>query len=158
EVVIWPTGRKIGPDESEHAAPAHRAHLVDLTFRQLPNVEVDLSDLDDGTSTAPADLEQRYASRGQVWHVVADEFVTGAQVGRCGIPTQWTDGAALWSRSRFVILHPTGSTPAAADLPPHHLLVAADGHVPTAELRARVYHGQPIDQLVSPEVAGYIRR
>jgi nicotinate (nicotinamide) nucleotide adenylyltransferase len=158
EVVIWPTGRPPGRDQAEHASSSHRAHMVDLLFRRLPHVQVDLTDLDDATFMHPIDMEQRYASRGQVWHVVSDEFVTAGHAGRCVIQTQWTDGAALWSRSRFVVLHPPGSVPLPADLPPHHLLLAAAGHVPTAELRARVYHGEPIDQLVSPEVAAYIRR
>jgi NAD kinase len=57
-----------------------------------------------------------------------------------------------------VILHPPGQPPVAADLPPHHLLITAPAHVPTEQLRARVYHGEPIDELIPPEVAGYIRR
>jgi nicotinate (nicotinamide) nucleotide adenylyltransferase len=158
EVVIWPTGRPPGRNEAEHASSVHRAHMVDLTFRRLANVQVDPTDLDDGTFTNPCDMEHRYASHGQVWHVIADDFIAGSQAGRCIIQSQWTDGASLWARSRFVVLHPPGAIPAVSDLPSHHLLLAADRHVPTADLRGRVYRGEPIDGLVSPAVAGYIRR
>jgi NAD kinase len=48
--------------------------------------------------------------------------------------------------------------PETKDLPPQHQLLPVDGHVPSAELRDRVYHGESIDQWVTPEVSAYIQR
>ena len=43
----------------------------------------------------------RQAFRGEVWHVVSDEFVTGGHAGESVVQTRWEDGPALWAASRF---------------------------------------------------------
>jgi NAD kinase len=158
EVVICPAGPRDGGREREHAPSADRAALVDLNFHDLPGVTVDLGDLDDCCSSDSAELEQRYKSGAEVWHVVSDEMVRNGCDGCSLIHQRWVRGSELWQQSGFVILHPSDQTPAETDLPPRHKLLAIDGHVPSAELRDRVYHGQSIDECVTPEVAAYIRR
>lgn len=158
EVIVCPPGPRDGRREREHATSMHRAALVDINFQELPAVTVDLSDLDDGRSSTPRDLETRYRDHAEVWHVVSDEMVRGGCDGCSTIHQRWEQGAELWQQSRFIVLHPSKQLPDAKDLPPHNLLLALDGHVPSAELRDRVYHGQSIDEWVTPEVSAYIRR
>ena len=158
EVIICPPGPRDGRREREHAQSMHRAALVDLNFRDLPGVTVDLYDLDHGRSSTSFDLEARYRSSSEVWHVVSDEMVVNGRQGQALIQQRWDQGVETWQRSRFIVLHPSDRQPAREDLPPHSELLAVDGHVPSAELRDRVYHGESIDPWVTPEVAAYIRR
>jgi nicotinate (nicotinamide) nucleotide adenylyltransferase len=158
EVVVCPTGRRPGHPEAEHASPAHRAALTDLTFRNLSGVRVELTHLDDGRLAQPDELEARYSACGEVWHVVGVDMVIGGRHGRALIQTTWENGAALWRRSRFLVMHPPDTTPATDDLPPAHELLPLDGQVPSSDLRARIFAGDPVDTLLTPEVARYISR
>ena len=158
EVIVRPNGPKGDADEQEHASPIHRAVLADLAFRDLPGVSVDLSDLDDGVFTPHVAFDDLHADRGEVWHVVSDEFVSGGRDGRSWIQTKWECGADAWRGERFVVLHPEGRPPDAADLPPACKLVEAAGHVPTADIRMRVFQGGTANPDVPPAVEAYIRR
>jgi NAD kinase/NaMN:DMB phosphoribosyltransferase len=157
EVIVRPNGPK-GGDEDAHALPIHRAVMADLAFRDLPGVSVDLSDLDDGVFTPPVAFDDLHADRGEVWHVVSDEFVAGGRTGRSAIHTRWECGADVWAGGRFVVLHPSGCAPAEGDLPPARHLVPADGHVPTADIRLRVFQGGAAGPDVTADVGAYIRR
>lgn len=132
--------------------------MVDLAFRDLPGVTVDLSDLDCGHFLDDAQFEKQYADRGEVWLVVAAEFLTGGRTGRSAIQSRWENGAALWRTGRFLVLHPTATPPDPADLPPIHQLVAVDDHVPTADIRLRIFQGGSAAPDVPPAVDAYIRR
>ncbi len=158
EVIVCPSGPRAGRDEPEHADPSQRAALADLGFRGLDGVRVDLGDLDEGRFTRPADLETRYARDGEVWHIVGAEMIAGGQSGRSTIQTRWDNGAELWNRGRFVVLHALADSPAPADLPPQHRLLRIEEHVSSAELRGRVYAGSAVDRYLTPEVAGFIAR
>jgi NAD+ kinase len=158
EVVVCPPGPRPGRQEREHARSMHRAALVDLNFQDLPGVKVDLTDLDHGRSSTPLELETRYQAEAEVWHVVSDEMVREGCDACSVIHQKWEQGSELWQRSRFVVLHPSGKEPSKDDLPPHSRLLPIDGHVPSAELRNRVYHGESIDEWVTAEVGSYIRR
>jgi nicotinate (nicotinamide) nucleotide adenylyltransferase len=158
QVVICPTGPRPGREKAEHTAAVHRAALADLTFRDLPSVRVDLTDLDEGRYAQPEELETRHASCGEVWHVLDADVFAGAREGRAVIQSRWENWRALVERLRFVILHEPGDVPHPDDLPPVRRLIELDGHVPTADIRSWVYHGASVDDHVTPEVAWYVAR
>ena len=158
EVIVRPNGPRGDTNELEHAAPIHRAVMVDLAFRDLPGVSVDLSDLDDGVFTPPVAFDDLYADYGEVWHVVSDEFVTGGRTGQSWIHTKWECGIDIWAAGRFIVLHPDNRAPEKADLPPACRLVEATGHVPTADIRTRIFQGGTAHPDVPPAVEDYIRR
>ena len=158
EVVVRPTVPRDGSPDGEHATPIHRAAMVDLAFRDLPGVVVDPGDLDEGVSLDDYCFDELYASRGEVWHVVAAEFLADGGEEQSLIHTRWEKGSDLWHRGRFVVLHPSGNPPDAADLPPTCQLIPADGHVPTAEIRVRVFEGGEAAPDVPEDVAAYIKR
>jgi NAD kinase/NaMN:DMB phosphoribosyltransferase len=158
EVIVRPTGPRHGDGEVEHASPIHRAAMADLAFRGLPGVTVDLSDLDDGVFTPPAAFEDLHADRGEVWHVVSDEFVAGGHRGESAIHAKWEMGGDMWAASRFVVLHPRGCEPDPRDRPPASQLVTADGHVPTYDIRLRVFQGGTARPDVPEAVEAYVRR
>ena len=156
--IVRPTAPRADKPDGEHAAPIHRAVMADLAFRDLPGVHVDLDDLDEGEQLSDFRFDQQYANRGEVWHIVAADFVSGGGKGSSAIQTRWENGAELWKTGRFVILHPTGSTPAKGDLPPTTELVAIDDHMPTANIRHRVFDGGEARPDVPDAVDAYIRR
>lgn len=158
EVIVRPTGPRPGDAEVEHASPIHRAVMADLAFRDLPGVAVDLSDLDDGVFTPPVAFDDLHADRGEVWHVVSDEFVAGGHRGESAIHTKWEMGAEMWAASRFVVLHPRGCEPDPRDRPPASVLVTADDHVPTYDIRLRVFQGGAASPDVPEAVEAYVRR
>lgn len=158
EVVVRPSGPRCEHPDGEHAAPVHRAVMVDLAFRDLPGVTVDLSDLDNGEFLDDSRFEALYAGRGEVWLVVSADFVVGGSEGTSAIQSRWEDGEQLWKRGRFIVLHPAAAPPNPADLPPVHMLVAVDDHVPTAEIRLRVFQGGTAVPDVPPAVDAYIQR
>jgi NAD+ kinase len=158
EVIVRPTAPRDGSTDGEHAAPVHRAAMVDLAFRDLPGVSVDPGDLDDGCCLDNYRFDELYASRGEVWHVVAADFLIGGREGKSLIQSVWPRGAELWKSGRFVVLHPADAPPDAADLPPASQLVPIDGHVPTADIRVRVFEGGEAAPDVTEAVAAYIKR
>ncbi len=132
--------------------------MVDLAFRDLPGVCVDLDDLDEGQVLPDYLFDELYASRGEVWHIISADFVSGGREGKSAIQTRWEKGAELWKSGRFVVLHPAGSPPNSADLPPVSQLIAVESHVPTADIRLRVFQGGDSAPDVPERVAAYIRR
>jgi NAD kinase/NaMN:DMB phosphoribosyltransferase len=158
EVIVRPTGRRSIQTDGEHAAPIHRAVMVDLAFRDLPGVSVDLADLDEGGALDDYLFDDLYADRGEVWHVVSAEFINDGRHGESTIQTRWLNGEKLWRTSQFIVLHSSDSPPDPADLPPVCQLAPIDGHVPTADIRLRVFLGGDPDMDVPEGVAEYIRR
>jgi NAD kinase/NaMN:DMB phosphoribosyltransferase len=158
EVIVRPTGPRADRPDAEHADPIHRATMVDLAFRDIPGVSVDLSDLDDGVFTPQVAFADLYAKRGEVWHVVSDEFLHGARSGQSTVHTKWELGADMWTSARFAVLHPDECRPDSHDRPPRCRLVSADGHVPTADIRMRVFQGGSARPDVPELVEAYIRR
>ncbi len=158
EVIVRPTGPRPGDAEVEHALPIHRAVMADLAFRDLPGVTVDLSDLDDGVFTPHIAFEDLHADRGEVWHVISDEFVAGGHRGESAIHMKWEMGQDMWTASRFAVLHPPGCEPDPRDKPPASILVTAEGHVPTYDIRLRVFQGGSSHPDVPEAVGAYVRR
>jgi NAD+ kinase len=158
EVVIAPTGPRPLKGAREHAPAAHRAALTTLAFRGMPNVSVDFSDLDDGVFTPFERLLERYASHGDLWLVAPAELLRGAHEGKSLLQARMRDGDSLWHTGKYVILHCEIDAPVQADLPPNHQLLKVQQHVASADLRARVYAGKSIEDLVAPEVSRYIAR
>jgi NAD kinase len=132
--------------------------MADLAFRDLPGVIVDLAELDEGKHLPDHLLAATYADRGEVWQVVSGEFIRGGRRGTSLIQSRWQQGGQWWQQGRFVIVHSRQDPPLLDDLPPQALCLSVDDHVPTAEIRRRVFEGKEIADLVPEAVHAYIRR
>src|SRR5580704_11077227 len=88
EVIVRPSGPRSDQPDDEHAAPLHRAVMVDLAFRDLPGVSVDLDDLDEGRVLPDYLFDELYANRGQVWHIISADFLNGGRDGTSAIQTR----------------------------------------------------------------------
>lgn len=155
QVVVVPTGMREDRLGAPDTAAVFRAAMADITFRGLPKVSVDLSDLEDQSWTQPSVLEQRFARQGEVWFVVPAELIRGGRESR--LARWWGHYAEMWEKSRFLIMRQPGE-PLGDDLPKQHELFEVPPFLPATELRTRVFNHEPIDDWVLPEVAAYIER
>ncbi len=158
EVVVVPCGPRPDKPETDDAPPAHRAAMVDMCFRGLARVRVELFDLEASTFTRTHELDERFRPEGEVWHAVDAEVLRGAGAGEASLQRRWEQGARLFREARFAVLHPPGAPPAAADLPPRHRLLALPRPASAAALRERIVLRQPLGGLLVDEVGRYLER
>jgi len=159
-IIVIPCGYRDGEKESlRYVDSLSRATMCRMAFGDIPGVEVDTFDLEGDSFTRAIDLEARFASEGEVWHVLgADAFVPRNDSGKPGILT-WYEGRKLFDSSRFYIFIRPGYEIDPECLPPHHKLSTMDGiELSSTEVRARIHRGESVDNLLSPRVAAYIQR
>jgi NAD kinase len=160
QVVVVPCGPR--PDKPvTHDVPAiHRAAMVDMTFRREPRTRVELRDLEVSRFTPHCELERRLAAEGnggrEVWHAVEARWLRGGAAGQSPIQASWQEGPSLWREGRFLVLRPADEELDPRDLPPHCQVIDLPAAPPN--IRDKVFHHQPIDGLVTPEVAAYLER
>ncbi len=157
-VLVVPCGPRSDKDTTNILPPVYRAALADMAFEGLPKVEVDLFDLEQDRFTRSHELEQRYAPRGEVWHVVGVDLIKGGARNEAEIQRSWEHGPRLWNTARFVVVTRPGHVFDAADLPPHHELVELSIPGSSSEIRDRLAHGKSVDHLVTPRPLAYIQR
>ena len=157
-VVVVPCGPRPDKEVTNDVPPVYRAAMVDMTFRRLPGVRVDLLDLEASTFTRTHQLNERYRAQGEVWNVVSTELITGGANGQAPIQRLWEHGEELWQRCNFVIIKMRGATLDAADLPPSHRVMEIDITGESAAIRDRVFHHRAFEELLQPEVARYVER
>lgn len=157
-VIIVPCGPRPDKRTTNNIEPIFRATLADLNFRGLPNVEVDLFDLEQATFTRTHDLQDRYASQGDVWHVVGGDLIKGGNDGASFIQTTWKNGTAIWNHLNFAVITRDGIDFDERDLPPHHQIFHVQVSGASSSIRERIFNHQPIEELVTPAVSEYIER
>jgi nicotinate (nicotinamide) nucleotide adenylyltransferase len=157
-VIVVPCGPRPDKPATSDVDPIYRAALADIAFRRIPSVEVDLFDLEQATFTRTHELTDRYQDRGEVWHVVGSDLLTGGASGRSFIHKTWEHGPQLWQSLNFAVLKRPGHLLGPGDLPPHHRLIdlAFDGS--SAVIRERLYHRESVKGLVADDVAEYVER
>jgi NAD kinase/nicotinic acid mononucleotide adenylyltransferase len=158
EVIVVPCGPRPDKPATSDLDPIHRAALVDIAFRDLERVYVDLSDLENATYTRSHELERRYADKGTVWHVVTADFVRGGGEGKATIQREWERGGELWQQSHFAIIKPQGTELAAGDLPPQKRLIEVESDGQGLDLRTGVFQRHDLDTLLPPGVSAYVDR
>jgi NAD kinase len=133
--------------------------MTDLNFHGLKNVSVDLTDLEEGIFTPPAELPARVAKPGdEIWHVVASEWVRGAAAGQSVIQREWSRGAEVWQTAGFAVLVEKGEPLSIADLPPKHKLITHPAYIPSGSIRMMLSQGEPVRGQLVDAVESYIRR
>lgn len=158
-VVAIPSGPRNVELLIPESRPIHRATMADLTFRDLPKVSVDLSDLEDACFTPPADLPIRCAMPGEeVWHVVASDWVRGGAKGASIIQRDWQRGQEQWATAGFAVLRENGEPLDEADLPPKHKVITHPPYIPSGTVRMMLTQGDPVRGQLVESVEAYIRR
>ena len=159
EVIVVPNGPRAGKARVAFSPTVHRATMADLNFRGLPNVHVDLDDLERDTFTPHHERETRLQAEGRdVSFVVPAELVRGGKAGQSFVQREWADGTRLWATSHFTILREPNEPLEPADCPRRHGLVSVEPHLPSETVRSMLTHGEPAEGHLHAPVAAYVRR
>lgn len=158
EVVVIPCGPR--PDKSmiNDLEPVHRAAMSDLNFRGIPNVRVDLEDLEHDVFTRTIDLDRKFKKFAEVWHCVGSDLLQGGGRGKSVIHKEWKGGNKLWNSCNFAVVERPDYTLKPKDLPPRHMKFRSVGNGSSTEIRNRLLHHQSISGRVHEEVQSYIQR
>ncbi len=158
-VIVYPCGPRPEKPSYDSVESIFRAAAIDIAFRDMERVDVDLSDLEQGVFTPSIDLDRRFAApHREVWHAVHLDTLAGGGQGASKIHRTWVRGPELWERARFVVIARPQDILDPADLPPHATILRVPTEGSSATIRERLFHRLPIDHLVAPEVADYIYR
>lgn len=130
--------------------------MIDMTFGDLPNVEVLTFDMENAEFTRTEELDRRLQSYGDLWHVVGADLIQGGE--RSELVREWFHGRELWRRLQFVVIDREGYPLTTSDLPAHHIRISPGYKGSSTEARERLFHWQPITGLVVPAVEQYIQR
>jgi NAD kinase len=157
-VVVVPCGPRPDKPETQDVPSVHRAAMVDMTFRGLARVRVELFDLESSAFTRTHALEDRFRAEGEVWHALDAGWLTHGEREPSELERRFEQGPRLWREARFVALHEPGALPEVARLPARCELVPLHRPLAAEALRERIVRRQPLDELVVPEVAAYLER
>lgn len=158
-VVVIPGGPRAGKAQSAFSPTVHRATMVDLNFRGLAKVAVDLDDLKHDRFTPHHEVESRLKAAGkEVAFVVSAELVRGGKSGQSFIQREWHNGPLLWKQSHFTILCEAQYPVADADYPPHHSILTVEAHLRSESIRLMLTQEESADEYLHPPVAAYIHR
>ena len=158
EVVVVPCGPRPDKPATNEVDTVARATMVDATFRNLSGVRVDLFDLEQATFTRTHRLDEVYRDEGEVWHVVGADLTEPGEDGLSFIQRSWVKGEEIWRSLRFAVFVRPGYEAPKSELPPRHALFPMLGTGASATIRERVFKYEPVEELVTEEVAAYIER
>ncbi len=158
QVRVIPCGPR--PDKSSvtEVPAVYRAALADITFEGIPNTSVDLFDLEQEVFTRNHQLQSRYETLGEVWHVVGADLVEHGARGESLIQRSWEYGRSLWQQANFAVLSRPGHPLDPSDLPPQHELITLDVPGSSTAIRERLSSGQSVDSLVTQRALSYLER
>lgn len=159
KVIVAPCGLR--PDkESLFVSPEHRAAMIESAFGDLPNVEVDLFDINSELFTPTYQIDKEFKDKFpdyDIWHVVGGDLVQNGGTGNCQIQTSWKRGWELWDRLNFAVITHSGMPVDYADFPPHAQSVeCSEFHGRATEIRQLLQKGESAAHLLDSKVEDYI--
>ncbi|MBN2493400.1 MAG: NAD(+)/NADH kinase [Deltaproteobacteria bacterium] len=157
-VVVLPCGPRPDKPITDDVEPVYRATMVDMVFQGLGRVEVDLSDLEASTFTRTWDLQERFSSEGEVYHVVGTDLVQGGKTGQSVIHREWYRGEELWAGCRFAVVDRPGFEIDPDDLPPLHVRIPACAAGSSSAVREAVFQRRDVSTQLVARVLDYIQR
>ncbi len=158
EVVVFPCGPRPDKPSTAEVDPVFRATMADLCFADLPRVEVCLDDLEQGHFTRTHELQERYATKGEVWHVIGSDLVAGGANRHSFIHRVWQHAEELWQTLNFIVIARPGFEIRPADLPPKSRVMPLDIPGSSSVVREHIFHRESIGHLVPPVISDYIDR
>jgi NAD kinase/nicotinic acid mononucleotide adenylyltransferase len=157
-VLVVPCGPRDDKTATNLLPAIYRAAMADIAFAGVANVEVDLFDLEQDRFTRSHELDQRYAPRGQVWHVVGVDLIKGGATGKAEIQRTWERGPQLWQEARFAVITRPGYELDRHDLPPHAEVIELDVPGSSSEIRDRLARGKEVSGMLTPRTLAYVQR
>jgi NAD+ kinase len=157
-VLVLPCGPRPDKPTTNLIPPVYRAAMTDMTFGDIPRVEVDLSDLEQNVFTRSHTLEARFSDRGEIWHVVGVDLIQGGASGQSEIQRSWENGVQLWQHSRFVVLQRPGHEFKQEDLPPQSRVIEVDVPGASRDIRDMIERGESAESWLTARTHAYIQR
>ncbi len=158
EVIIVPCGPRPDKLTTNDIAPLYRSIMADIGFRGLPNVRVELFDLEQATFTRTHELQKRFEHLGRLWHVVGSDLTEKSADGLSFIQRVWELGPQVWEDFHFAVVAREGHVCVPDDLPPKHKVIHSQIEGDSTLVRERLFRRQSIAGLVTPDVEAYIKR
>ncbi len=137
-----------------------------LAFEDINPVKIkfDFYDLDNNTFTPTYLLHERYFKQfpdAELYFAIGGDLITGGHDRNSEIQREWIKGEEVWRSLRFAVISHPGFPVNPADLPPNSMIVEMQKNLRpnlrSTSIRERVSRGEPIEDLVSPKVALYIK-
>lgn len=159
EVRILPCGLRLDKGLGG-VTSGDRATMLAMTFSDLPNVVLDLSDIGKTEFTRTIDLDARLKTElnAEIVHVIGTDLIRGGAAGESEIHWAWHRGSEVWQTLTFAVLERYGYEVSEDDLPPLSELFKVNFPGSSTEIRERIKQGRSIDGLVMPAVARYIEQ
>lgn len=158
EVRVIPCGPRPDKPITDGIPSVYRAALADIVFGGQDKVIVDLSDFEQETFTRNHELQTRFESEGELWHVVGADLIVGGALGQSLIQRTWARGMELWQQANFAVLKRPGYTLHANDLPPHSQVIELFVEGSSTMIREHLGSGKSVGHLVHPRAAAYMAR
>jgi NAD+ kinase len=155
---VAPCGVRQDKMSTAEVENSSRAILVGFAFDGLEKVDIDYDDLYDDAFTPTWEMDKKYSSLGEVWHVVGPDLIKDGSEARSEIHRVWQKGSEIWQNLNFAVIKPAGCQLDEKDLPPHNLVIpmpAICGR--SKQIRKLIATGEPFEHLVMPDVAEYIK-
>jgi nicotinate (nicotinamide) nucleotide adenylyltransferase len=155
-LIVAPCG-STRTDKRISVSDFHRLRLCQLAFNGIQIYPNDLV-LNKFTPLIALDNFYQDMDPGNVYHVIGSDLIQNGATGNSEIQKTWKHGEHIWNMLRYIVVTRAGYPLNRADLPPrceHVLDLNLDGA--SNEIRRRIRVGEPYDDLVSSDVAAYIR-
>lgn len=160
KVFIIPRGTDSNKLSTTTTTHNQRKDMVNLMFSDLPNIEIDFSDLDRNIFTPTWMIDQKYKTRfpnSEVWHAIGGDLIKDGKSNNSEIQRMWQKGQEIWTNLNWAVIDNSGCPTDPEDIPPKNIIIKMDrlsGRSTT--IRNKVAASQPISNLVSPEIERYI--
>lgn len=159
-VYVIPCGFRGDKPTTNEIPIHHRMEMCKIAFGNIPNVTLDLSDLENNVFTPTYLLQYKYQKlhpHAEIWHLIGQDLVAGGCRNESEIQREWHKGQDIWENLNFLVITRPGYGARISDLPPHSEVIEIEGLVGSGTLiRRRISEGKPIDGLVDPDVIRYI--
>lgn len=161
KVIVMPRGTDSNKPSTAETTTFQRKEMVKLVFSNIQNVEIDFFDLDENIFTPTWMIDQKYKARFsnlEIWHAAGGDLIKGGNKVRSEIQERWQKGLEIWTNLNWAVIDHLDYPIDLRDLPPHSMLIKIDklgGRSTT--IRNKVATGQPINNLVPPEIESYIK-
>ncbi len=158
EVRVIPCGPRPDKPVTDSVPPVYRAALADIVFGGLDKVTVDLSDFEQDSFSRNHELQSRFETAYEVWHVVGADLITGGATGQSAIQRTWDRGVELWQSAHFAVMKRPGFDFDVRDLPPHAQIIEILVEGASTLIRERISRGENVADMLHPHALAYIER
>lgn len=161
KVIVVPCGPRPDKSTASIVCSPDRAEMVNLAFGNIPNVEIDLFDINNREYTPTFKIDERYKKlfpMHDICHVVGDDLIGGGRNGSSEIQRSWKRGWEVWDSLNFAVLTSKRLPMNPADFPPNSRVIQFENlHGRSTDIRLKLAMGDRVSDLLDSQVESYIR-